>query len=180
MWGSKKEKNKSQALVKSDIKPVKMKSKDQQPTLISGNAVVKGDIGFSGQLFIHGSVVGNINATELDDGALTVSEQGDIKGDIHAPVIVINGTVVGDIYAYKQIELQNKANVIGNIYYNVIEMAKGARVNGSLVQQDVDTVLDPDKTHSRSATATVKQARLENIKPSSDTATDSLDTAKSN
>ena len=33
----------------------------------------------------------------------------------------------------KQIELATNAKVKGNVYYNVIEMAKGAEVNGSLI-----------------------------------------------
>jgi len=49
------------------------------------------------------------------------------------PNMVINGKVVGDIYASVQVELAPKSRVKGSAYYNLIEMAVGAEVNGGLV-----------------------------------------------
>ena len=51
------------------------------------------------------------------------------------PVRVLNGGVIGDVYANGQIELAANARITGNVYYRVLEMAKGAEVNGSLVHQ---------------------------------------------
>jgi cytoskeletal protein CcmA (bactofilin family) len=47
----------------------------------------------------------------------------------------LNGIVRGDVYAYQRIELGPTARVIGNVYYNLIEMAIGAEINGKLVHQ---------------------------------------------
>jgi cytoskeletal protein CcmA (bactofilin family) len=49
--------------------------------------------------------------------------------------IVLNGEVLGDVHAFEHIELAAAARVTGNVYYNLIEMAMGAEVNGSLVHR---------------------------------------------
>jgi cytoskeletal protein CcmA (bactofilin family) len=62
-----------------------------------------------------------------------VSEKGRVKGEIHAPNVIINGKVYGDIHSDKHIELAARAEVKGNVYYNLIEMVMGSRVDGNLV-----------------------------------------------
>jgi len=66
---------------------------------------------------------------------LRVSEVGEVTGDINAPHVIINGTVNGDVYASAHLELAEKASINGSVYYNLIEMAMGASVNGNLVHQ---------------------------------------------
>ena len=50
--------------------------------------------------------------------------------------ILLNGTVVGDIYGSQRVELAEKARVDGTVYYNLLEMAMGAEVNGKLTHSD--------------------------------------------
>jgi cytoskeletal protein CcmA (bactofilin family) len=47
--------------------------------------------------------------------------------------VVLNGEVIGDVYAAERVELSGHAQVSGNVFYNLLEMAMGAEVNGSLV-----------------------------------------------
>lgn len=102
-------------------------------TLIGQQTEIKGDIIFSGGLHIDGKVEGNISARkEESEGVLTLSEQGSIKGDVRVPNIILNGTVEGNVYAEAYLELAIHARITGNVSYNVIEMTKGAEVNGSL------------------------------------------------
>jgi cytoskeletal protein CcmA (bactofilin family) len=49
------------------------------------------------------------------------------------PNVVLKGTVRGDLTASERVELGPTARVIGNVYYNLIEMAIGAEINGKLV-----------------------------------------------
>ncbi|MBE02518.1 polymer-forming cytoskeletal protein [Marinobacter lutaoensis] len=104
-------------------------------TLISSRTSVAGDINFSGGLHIDGRVRGRVVAEEGSDAVLRLSEVGEITGDIVAPHVIINGTVNGDVYASAHLELAEKAAINGNVYYNLIEMAMGATVNGNLVHQ---------------------------------------------
>jgi cytoskeletal protein CcmA (bactofilin family) len=64
---------------------------------------------------------------------LTVSEQGVIEGEVRVPSMVLNGTVNGDVHAKERIELAARARINGDVYYNLLEMAIGAEVNGKLV-----------------------------------------------
>jgi cytoskeletal protein CcmA (bactofilin family) len=102
-------------------------------SLIGQQTEINGEIVFAGGLHIDGKIEGNITAEDNSGAVLTVSEQGVITGDVRVPNIILNGTVRGNVYAEEHIELALNARVIGNVYYNLIEMAMGAEVNGSLV-----------------------------------------------
>lgn len=98
-------------------------------TLIAPGTVIQGDVRFSGVMHLEGAVQGNIASK---DGLLTVADNGDVEGDVHAARIVIDGNVRGNVYASEHLELAAGAVIEGNVFYQVIEMAKGAQVNGGL------------------------------------------------
>jgi len=102
-------------------------------TLISAVTELRGDLNFDGELIVEGRVTGNISATADSDAVLRVAEQGMVEGEINVPNVVINGTVKGDIHAGKHIELAARASITGDVYYHLIEMVMGARVNGGLL-----------------------------------------------
>ena len=102
-------------------------------TVIGQQSRVEGDIHFSGSLQIDGAIKGNVIAEEGSSSILTVSEHGSIEGNVQVEVVVLNGTVIGDIRSGERVELASKARVNGDVYYHLIEMAMGAEVNGSLI-----------------------------------------------
>ena len=103
-------------------------------SLIGQNTEIRGDVIFTGGLHVDGKVVGNVIAE--DKGALlTVSDQGAVEGEVKVPNVILNGAVIGDVYANERIELAARAKVSGNVFYNLIEMAIGAEVNGKLVHR---------------------------------------------
>jgi len=108
----------------------------QVDTLVGPNTVLEGNVRFSGGLHVEGTVRGNIYA---DDGErpsiLILNEGGRVEGEVNVPRVVINGTVEGDVHASERVELAPKARITGSVYYNLIEMAMGAEVNGSLVRR---------------------------------------------
>jgi cytoskeletal protein CcmA (bactofilin family) len=104
-------------------------------TIIGQQSRIEGDIHFSGGLHIDGRIKGNIIAEAGSSSVLTVSEHGSIEGDVSVPTVILNGSVNGDVRSDDRIELAAKAEVNGDVYYNLIEMAMGASVNGSLVHQ---------------------------------------------
>lgn len=101
-------------------------------TLISKTTEIVGDVHFSGTLMIEGHVKGNVYATD-DNAQARVLESGKIAGEIRVPSLIINGHVTGDVFSSKHIELAAKAAISGNVHYVLIEMVKGAQVNGKLV-----------------------------------------------
>ncbi len=102
-------------------------------TVIGTGTEIDGDITFSGGLHVDGYIRGAVRGGQSEQSALTLSEQGTVEGDLQVPNIIINGTVVGDVYASQRVELAPKAKVTGSVYYNLLEMAMGAEVNGQLI-----------------------------------------------
>ena len=124
-------------------------------SLIGQDTKIIGDMDFSGGLLVDGKIIGNVTANDDDTAMITINKHGYIQGEIQIPNVIINGTVEGSIYTNNHIELAKNARIHGNVYYNIIEMANGAEVNGKLVhvtENDVPESLD----------STVMPACLEN------------------
>ena len=124
-------------------------------TLIGQHSEVLGDIKFSGGLHIDGTIKGNVIAERDSHSMLSLSEQGTIEGEVNVPFVVLNGVVIGDVHGGDHVELASKARVTGNVYYNLIEMAIGAEVNGKLVHmQDAEDAPSMAIDHLNSLEAT--------------------------
>lgn len=104
-------------------------------TLVGENTRINGDLNFSGRCHVDGTIKGNINADSDSNSAVSVSENGTIEGAVTVPFVVLHGIVRGDVCASQRLELGATARVIGNVYYNLIEMKVGAEINGKLVHQ---------------------------------------------
>jgi cytoskeletal protein CcmA (bactofilin family) len=114
-------------------------------TLISRATKVIGDLHFTGELQLEGRVTGNIIAEDEKDAKVVIADTGVVEGEIRAPVVIVNGKVLGNIYSSKHLELAAKGNVTGTVHYHSIEMVKGAQVNGSMInnkQQESASVLE--------------------------------------
>lgn len=146
---------------KNKRKQIKAVSSRQFDTLISAKTQIAGDLQFSGGLHIDGLVRGTIRAEEDSDAVVRVSDIAEIDGDVIAPHIIVNGTVHGDVYASKHIELAENASVKGNVYYHLIEMAMGAEVNGNLVhhKEPVSLAQHDSPQHSQDADASLDAER---------------------
>lgn len=102
-------------------------------TLISKSTEITGDLKFTGSLVVEGKVTGNIICEEGSAAKLQLFDTGVVCGEIRVPTVVINGKVQGDVFASEHVELASQAVVDGNVHYQLIEMVKGAQVNGNLV-----------------------------------------------
>jgi cytoskeletal protein CcmA (bactofilin family) len=112
----------------------KSKTKATKIETLIGTAIeIHGDLIFSGGLHIDGKIIGNVIAQEGSDSMLILSDHGCIEGEVRVPYVVLNGEIIGDVYAAERVELSSHARVNGNVYYNLLEMAMGSEVNGSLV-----------------------------------------------
>ena len=113
-------------------KPSKNPSID---TLIGVNTRINGDVEFSGGMHLDGYINGNVTCDPGTGASLSVSEQGGIEGSVMVSNIVLNGIVKGDIDATERVELGEKARVLGNVRYSVIESAVGAQIHGKLIHR---------------------------------------------
>jgi len=122
-------------MFKQQTKP---SSRDGQAvdTLIGPQVVFRGDMEFSGGLYIEGRIVGSVTAIPGERAVLMLSEHGVIEGEVRAPVVMLDGRLEGDVHASERVELAAKARVQGNVHYRVVEMHAGAQVTGRLVHTE--------------------------------------------
>ncbi len=104
-------------------------------TLIGARTELKGDLTFSGGLRIDGKLKGNVTSKGEGNSTLILSENALIIGNVTVPHIIVNGTVKGTVRATERIELQPKADIAGDVYYKILEVAVGAIINGNLVRE---------------------------------------------
>jgi len=109
-------------------------------TVIGQQTEITGDIAFAGGLHVDGTIRGNVIAEVDQISALTLSEAGRIEGDVRVPNVILNGSVSGDVYASQRVELAPNAKVNGTVYYQLLEMAMGAEVNGQLVHTEEEPI----------------------------------------
>lgn len=104
-------------------------------SLIGVGTRIEGNVSFSGGLRVDGEIRGNISSDKGQSGTLVISEQASVEGEISVGHVVINGTVIGPVFAGESLELLPNARVTGDVEYHQLEMQQGAVVQGRLVHQ---------------------------------------------
>lgn len=113
------------------------RNRNTETSLIARGTSIRGDVRFSGALHLDGRIEGSVIG-EGDDAMFTLSEHGQVNGEIHVPHAVINGHVTGDVYISARLELAPLARIDGDLRYHTLEMAAGAQVNGRIARQAED------------------------------------------
>lgn len=103
-------------------------------SLIARGTVIRGEVQFTGALHLDGRIDGSVVATG-DDALLTISEQGQVDGEIRVPQAVINGHVTGNVVVSARLQLAALARIDGDLRYHTLEMAAGAQVDGHIARQ---------------------------------------------
>lgn len=112
-----------------------MFGKKKQPpirTLIGEGTVIHGELRFADGLRIDGEVIGDVVATGEGYSILVISEKARITGKVTAGHVIVNGTVIGPIQSNDLLELQPRAQITGDVRYEVLEMHQGATIDGEL------------------------------------------------
>jgi cytoskeletal protein CcmA (bactofilin family) len=100
---------------------------DQFPSSQVGRALkVTGTLDTEGDLYVHGTVFGRINADRVILGTEAV-----IEGDVVARDVHVEGRVNGRIFALN-VTVESSANVTGRIFHNTVSVARGARIDGRM------------------------------------------------
>jgi cytoskeletal protein CcmA (bactofilin family) len=99
---------------------------------IGKSVKIKGDLSGSEDLYVDGQVEGTIN---LLGNSLTVGPNGQLRADIHAKGIVIQGKVEGSIEALERAELTKSAIVVGDVATQRMVIEEGAYLKGKVDMQ---------------------------------------------
>ena len=105
----------------------------------------QGTLTSSEDMTIDGHVEGTI---DIQENALTIGPDADIKADITASSVTIHGTVTGNVRAKGKVDIRSTGRVEGNLFTPRLVMADGAVVRGR-----VDTSNDQSDARKRTKLA---------------------------
>jgi cytoskeletal protein CcmA (bactofilin family) len=130
---------------------------NQNPTVLGRSVVSKGEITASEDLLIEGQFEGTIN---LKDHCLTVGTSGQVKAEVQARQVVIQGTVNGNISAREKVEIRKTGRVQGDLTAAGVAIEDGAYFKGSIEIQRDDI---PEAPRIFSAAASAVAAKSEKV-----------------
>ena len=97
------------------------------PSSCLGRALtVNGSLETDGEIQVHGSVLGRINAARLFLGI-----GGYVEGDVVAENVHIGGKLYGRVFARK-VTLDSTAKITGRVFHHTAYIARGALVDGRM------------------------------------------------
>lgn len=97
-----------------------------QHTFIPADLQITGDLVSTGDIHVEGVIHGDITCRTL-----TLTAQPVIQGSVKAETVRIAGTFNGKVQA-KKVSLTKAAKMVGEIYYEILEMEDGASFEGKL------------------------------------------------
>ena len=103
-------------------------SATERASILGPTLYFKGELTADEDLLIQGRVEGSITHTQR----LTVGAQGTVKANIRAQLIIVEGTVDGDLQAEKSVCVKESAKVRGNIMAPSVSIMEGANFCGSI------------------------------------------------
>jgi cytoskeletal protein CcmA (bactofilin family) len=103
-------------------------SATDRASILGPTLYFKGDLSAEEDLLIQGRVEGSVTHTQR----LTVGAQGTVKANIKAQLIVVEGTVDGDLHAEKSVFVKDTAKVSGNIVAPSVSIQEGANFTGNI------------------------------------------------
>ncbi|MFZ0799784.1 MAG: polymer-forming cytoskeletal protein [Terriglobales bacterium] len=108
---------------------------------IGKSVVIKGDLSGSEDLYVDGNVEGSI---ELRKHSLTVGPNGNVKANISAKSVVIQGKLDGSVNASDRVELRKSAVVTGDLTTQRIAIEEGAFLKGKIeIQREAGKAAAP-------------------------------------
>ncbi|MFC2142456.1 polymer-forming cytoskeletal protein [Acidobacteriota bacterium] len=112
---------------------------------IASGSVLKGEITGKEGIRIFGRLEGNPSS----DGLVRVYEQGSVHGNIHAPYVVLEGELKGNIIAAKHVELRSPAQMSGRIETELLAVAEGCVLEGKvdMLKKDAQPIHFEEKRH---------------------------------
>lgn len=126
--------------------------RDVEGAIIGHSIRIQGEVTGDEDLVIQGHVDGSV---ELDQHAVTVGPDGEVKADIRARVITVEGRVDGDLSAAEQVVVRSSARVEGDISAPRVVLEDGAHFRGGV---DMEEASRPDRRGGGSHTTDRKQS----------------------
>ena len=109
-------------------------------SFISEDLSISGDIEFSDELVIAGSVNGTIKFKGEGSGLVRVLSSGIVVGEIQSKSLEILGKVEAEVTCTKLVSIKATANVTGTLKYMQLEVQSDAVPNVELIPMPTDQI----------------------------------------
>lgn len=101
---------------------------DRVETVKIGKSIfIKGEVSGGQDLIIEGNIEGEI---QLKENQVTIGENGKMSGEIYAKSIIIQGQVVGNMFAGEKLEIKSTGSLKGDISSPRLVIDDGAYFKG--------------------------------------------------
>ena len=114
------------------------KLKTKPDSFIGRGAHITGQVFFSGDLYVEGTVHGNVSALPGQPSTLVVGERARIDGEVRVARLVVAGTVNCQVTSSDTIELHAGARVTADVYYRHLDVRRGSILEGRLIHRSAD------------------------------------------
>ena len=120
---------------------------------IGKSVIIKGELSGSEDLYVDGQVEGSI---ELSGNRLIIGPHGQVRANVNAKGVIVQGKLDGNIRASERAELTKSAIAVGDIVTQRIAIEEGAYFKGKVdIQKDTT---QKDKPEGCSKTEGAKPA----------------------
>jgi cytoskeletal protein CcmA (bactofilin family) len=98
------------------------------------SVVIKGELSGSEDLYVDGQVEGTI---ELHGNSLIIGPSGQVRANVNAKAVIVQGKLEGNIHASERAELRKSAVAVGDIITQRVAIEDGAYFKGKVdIQKD--------------------------------------------
>ena len=94
---------------------------------MGGETFFEGKLSYTGAVRVDGRYKGEIRS----DDTLIVGETARVEGEIHVGIAIIQGEIVGNVYAKEKVELHHPGRIIGDIIAPAVVIDEGAIFEGT-------------------------------------------------
>ena len=102
---------------------------------IGKSVIIKGELSGSEDLYVDGQVEGSI---ELSGNRLIIGPHGQVRANVNAKGVIVQGKLDGNIRASERAELTKSAVAVGDITTQRIAIEEGAYFKGKVdIQKDL-------------------------------------------
>lgn len=139
-------------------------------SVLGPGLTIIGKLSAKEDLLIQGRIEGSIKHTATN---LTIGAHGDVKANISARRVIVQGSVQGDIRAKESVVVETSAQVRGNIFAPRVGLKEGAKFKGAIdMGLDAEESKAPEggrnakkrtKASSRAKTSGRRQAKRDGV-----------------
>jgi cytoskeletal protein CcmA (bactofilin family) len=121
-------------------------------SLIGPTVVIKGELRAEENLMVMGRIEGFIDHSKT----VTIHAQGTVAAEVKAQEVLVEGTVDGNVYGTKRVQIAETGNVNGNVFAPRVGVLEGASFKGAI---DMDSDAEAIERRFREKTGTESAAK---------------------